>query len=408
MQSQKYCISKRSAITYSFIIIFFLTLIAISNLVSGGKKIYNSQAAEETSNTPNIQQEQVDSNSQLAKPITSGTINAYNIIVEFSNKPNTETIQSLQTKYVSVNSYYLFATYAKLKVAPKIIKTVALNESIIKGTHTDCNNSSYVKEWMVNIKKETYDKDPDKRFYNAIIFNFPWDDTCSPAYSIDLTTPGLLDHIYINGGQNYMAYAHEIAHYTGLGHANFLYCMGKIVPENSSACTIKYTDDPFNIMARFNPGHFNGLMKSQNGWLNSKIFSVNKYFWQSKVEKEITLYALETSTQNTQVIKISKSDKLFGDSYYIEYRFPILFDDTIPLPASGGVLIYMNNLQEGAKKDTLLMDVHATSAPYGYDTLKSARLIQGEFFDDTKNKIKISVLSIDATAKNAKIKVELY
>lgn len=397
MKNNQICVSKRN-IFFIGILFFITAFIISSNLINLEQKSYKSKASEMT-------------NSQLVSTISNkivkkGTLNIYSIIVDFDKNPNTETPQSVQTKFTTVNSYFSLVTYGKLNINSKVVKSAKLNETLIKGGYLDCTNADHVKRWMANIKKDTLDKEIEKEKYSLIVFNFPWGDNCS-NFIFDAYTPGLRDHIYINGNMNYHVYAHEIGHYTELGHANFLFCNGVTVPTSSTACSVQPSDDPFNLMGRHFPGQVNGVMKNQNGWLSSNISVFKKKFWQKKAQSDFTLHALELSSSKTQVIKIPKSDSFYGDAYYIEYRYPMLYDDTTPLPASGGVLVYMNQNQEGAKNDTLLLDVHPQTK-FGFDSIKNARLVVGDVFDDSLNKIKITVLSIDTNVKSANVRVELY
>lgn len=393
------CISKK-IVLISAIVFFFTSFMIAANFITSNPKVYKSSAKEMNSGKAKVK------TSFSSGEVKSGTLNVYTIIVDFDKNPNPETIESVQAKYATVNSFYTFAANAKLSINSKIVKTAKLNETTIKGVYQECTNADHVKRWMANIKKDTYDLDVNKNSYPVIVFNFPWGDKCS-NFTFDAVTPGLRDHIYINGPMQFNAYAHELGHYTSLGHANFLFCNGVTVPTSATACSIQPSDDPFNIMGRHFTGQFNGVMKAQNGWLSSSIETFQKYFWQKKAQKDFTLNAIETISTKTQVIKIPKSDLFYGDAYYIEYRYPVLYDDTTPLPPSGGVIVYMKQTQVGAKDDTLLMDVHPQTK-FGFDSIKNARLISGEVFDDSLNKIKITVLSIDTTARTASVRIELY
>ncbi len=410
MNSQKICISKKNTILV-FIFVLILGFVVGMNKLNGSQRTYNSRASAPSNVMIDQQIEKNNGESAaIKKPVTSGVINVYNIIVDFKNNPNPETVDTIQNKFKTVDSYYNLTTNGKLHIQSKTVKTPSLDEYSIKGTQTNCRDLSHVKKWMTNLKKDTYDKDPQKDTFNVITFTFPVTvgQACQPGYITDLTTPFFTDHVYISGSQGFMAYAHEIGHYTGLGHADFLYCKTKSFPQQLSDCTVNYSDDPYNIMARFNPGQFNGLMKSRNGWLNSNIYEAFYQWWRPQYNQDITLSALEFSTTNTQLVKIPKSDTLFGDAYYVEYRYPALYDDQIPLPSTGAVFIYMNNLDPGAAQDTLLLSAHPSNTQYGYDTLKNAPMVTGDSFDDTKNKIKITVISIDPVAKTAKINVSRY
>jgi hypothetical protein len=164
-------------------------------------------------------------------------------------------------------------------------------------------------------------------------------------------------------------------------------------------------------MGMFSAGHMNGLMKSQLKWLSSSIKVVQRGIFIKKFTETVTLEPLES--YGTSVVKIVKSSgsTYYGDSYYLEFRMPILFDDTTPLPPSGGVLVYSNGYQTGAMQDTYLMDVHPLAKFDGYNSIKTARMVAGDVFDDTINKIKVTVVSIQKNTSgvmNAQVKIEMY
>ncbi len=118
---------------------------------------------------------------------------------------------------------------------------------------------------------------------------------------------------------------HELGHNFGMMHASGLDCRRSVFPPSadySNDCILLDYGDPYDIMGGF--GHLNGPHLEYLGWLSpSNIINVTANI---SDRQTFSLEPIERRTDGPKVLKIQRGD---NDFLYVEYRQPLLFNETI-------------------------------------------------------------------------------
>lgn len=199
--------------------------------------------------------------------------------------------------------------------------------------------------------------------------------------------------------------AHELGHNLGLLHANIILCpngpIGSFI-NNLSGCERFEYGDYLDLMGSWgnrNLNHFTATHKASIGWFDrNQVVQVTQ-------SGTYTITALEANSPDTKVLSISipnSNDQFNREVYYLDYRQPVGFDNTLPDLSTVGALIYLGN-PTTPNRETYLIDMHK-GWPTGYNSASSdAPLRDGEQFIDTENGISITQLGHSPTSVTLQI-----
>jgi hypothetical protein len=163
-------------------------------------------------------------------------------------------------------------------------------------------------------------------------------------------------------------------------HASSKDC-GALSIDIYSNCTNSEYGDVFDPMGSWNLYHNSGIHKNAMGWIpDGRVQTITE-------NGTYTVYPLETSTVNYQVLKIAKGDT--SEDYYIDYRQPIGFDSTLGVGVTAGVNI---RIWKGLYWQTFLLDMTTGNG------WSDVALTDGASFSDPVNGIVITQDSHNATS----------
>jgi hypothetical protein len=221
--------------------------------------------------------------------------------------------------------------------------------------------------------------------YDNTVFFFPASDAC-PFLGVG-QQPG--NNTWMNG-MSIATFIHELGHNIGTPHAAARTCTGpdgKRVTLGDSCRDAEY-GNPFDVMgAGFR--HTHAYNKAQARWLSSSNIGI--------VDKDgvYTVLAQERPSDGVQVLRVPRDPSTF---YYLEYRQPFGFDNfAVGSPAVSGLIVVIGTELRGLAR-SFLLDMSPETT-----TLGDAPLAVGKTFEDSKNGVKIKLLSV--TPESAQVDI---
>ncbi len=176
---------------------------------------------------------------------------------------------------------------------------------------------------------------------------------------------------------------HELGHNLSMRHAASMSCGGVQIGTN---CSYSEYGDPYDDMGASWINRQNGAPhKSLLGWGRTQSVTSSGTY---------TIYPTETSTTNTQFLKIPRTSS--GDNLFVEYRQPIGFDTSMAGSMWEGVGILLGT---SGGPDSFRLDM----SPDG--DFNNSALVDGGVFTDSTNGISVTQLSHTATSATVQVSI---
>ena len=194
---------------------------------------------------------------------------------------------------------------------------------------------------------------------------------------------------WINQALNVLVTGHELGHCFGLGHASSLDCGALPI---GGSCTRSEYGDRFSIMGNSASRHFHAYHKNQLSYLPAGTVATH-----TSGSTVYTLSPIESPGGLLYAVKIPLTSP--QRTYWLEFRQPIGFDDTIGANPANGTLIHVAP-DSGYGCGSCLIDMTPVTAGF-----TDAALEVGQSFTDPIAGLRITPLSVDPLALS--IQVEL-
>jgi chitodextrinase len=296
----------------------------------------------------------------------------------------------------SLDSYYLEQTYGQLGFTGQTFGPFNVMDTESTCTGTDLSRWAEKAEASAGINETASP-------YQHYVFVFPFRSSCTFAGIAEIGG----HHVWINGDYSVRVLAHELGHNLGLAHAGGLACTdaGVAAPMGDS-CTADGFEylDPFDAMGSGDVGSGQSLVRQMS--MEHKLAlhllptSAVKVIGTSGTYR---IAPMETLTGTPELLRIPKFG---GGNYFVEYRQPIGFFDSLGPPFANGVLIRTESPDVASNPshpnaDTALIDMH----PETQDDWTDAAMDPGQVFNDRLHGISIRNVGQDASGVTLAITV---
>jgi uncharacterized protein (TIGR03437 family) len=199
------------------------------------------------------------------------------------------------------------------------------------------------------------------------------------------------------------ALGHELGHNLGFNHAHSIDCGPSVAYSPTATCTTIEYGDPFDVMGygeNFSPPsrkptHYNAVHKEFLGWLTPAVISQTGNYSVAPFENPSASIPL--------ALKITPEGAT--DTYYIEYRQPLGFDDSfsqtqnVVIPSTQvytGALFHIPLLNDSASD---LLNMHPGKPPACPGcAIPTPSLAVGETYIDYAQRFSVTTVSANATA----------
>lgn len=323
----------------------------------------------------------------LTTPLVSGAQKTLVLMVNFSDKAATFTLDTLRARvFTTASDYDKENSYDQAWLTGDAFGplTIALSSTV-------CDYSTLASQ----AKSAATNAGVQLSNYNRYVYVFPRN-FCG-WWGLG-TVGGNPSQAWINDNPQLRVIAHEMGHNFGLYHSHSLDCGAAII---GSSCTASDYGDTADVMGT-STGHFNAFQKERLGWLNS---SVTPPITTAQGSGQYLIDAFEPTGGTSKALKILKStDSTTGKKtwYYVEFRQPIGFDSWVSGNANltNGVVIHTGS--ESSANSSYLLDMTPATTSWA-----DPALTVGQTFQDATAGVTITPSSIDTVNKKAVVAVNV-
>ena len=323
----------------------------------------------------------------LTTPLVSGAQKTLVLMVNFSDKAATFTLDTLRTRvFTTASDYDKENSYGQAWLTGDAFGplTIALSSTV-------CDSSTVASQ----AKSAATNAGVQLSNYNRYLYVFP-KNACG-WWGLG-TIGGNPSQAWINDNPQLRVIAHEMGHNFGLYHSHSLDCGVAVI---SSSCTASDYGDTVDVMGT-STGHFNAFQKERLGWLNS---SVTPPITTAQGSGQYLIDAYEPTGGSSKALKILKStDSTTGRKtwYYVEFRQPIGADSWMSGNANltNGVVVHTGS--ESTANSSYLLDMTPATTSWA-----DPALTVGQTFQDATTGVTITSSSIDTVNKKAMVAVNV-
>ncbi len=330
---------------------------------------------------------------------TTGDQHTLVMLVNFTNNSTPQTwtpaqvAATLFTNPDSVDAYYKDSSFNLTGFTGDV--TNWLN---IPYTNANCN-TMFNSTWTVATNTTATASGYVLGNYRHLVYVFSGlmlNDCGFAGYSSVGGDPSLSWVIGLNGG----LVRHELGHAIGMTHSSTIDCGVKAIDTYSSCLNFDDRGDLYDVMGSTNGNYYDAVGTVGSGYTQNGAHKVQQAWIPSARVQTVTtngiytIAPLEVLSVKPQVLKILKSDSSSSSGYsyyYLDYRQPLGFDQTLPVGITSGVgvVVWPANVNEGSSSaNTLRLD----TTPGDNDWSNSA-LSDGRVFTDVINGVTITQIS---------------
>lgn len=220
--------------------------------------------------------------------------------------------------------------------------------------------------------------------YTRYVYVFPSTNAC--AFSGASMVGGNPSRVWINGGQSWRVYAHELGHSLGLYHSNALDCGATAT---GSTCTALEYGDKYDIMGTSTTAHFNAFQKERLGWLG---YGVSPPLITVEAGGQYTLDGYATTGTGPKALKILRSSDLTTGKrtwYFVEYRKAFGFDSNLATATNSNVYhgTLMHSGSESTGNSSYILDMTPETSNWS-----DPALVADKSFSDSNAGVTITTL----------------
>ncbi|OGM33006.1 hypothetical protein A3D00_01575 [Candidatus Woesebacteria bacterium RIFCSPHIGHO2_02_FULL_38_9] len=304
-----------------------------------------------------------------------------------------ETRRKTFTDSDSVKAFYQEVSFGQINLTGKF-----RSDGDIFGWYTIPYNKPLpplpcdYKTWTSSARSIAQNNGVDLAGYDNYIYLFPYTLVCNWSGAAEVGQ----NEVWVNFFYSLSVVGHELGHNFGLYHANTYNCVdptGKRVPISDNCTQVSY-GDPFDIMDSGSSYHMNNFFKGVLNWYQP----VNTLTVTS--DGNYSIAPIERSTTGVQALRVPKDRDSFGNIinyYYLEYRQPYGFDNTLTSSVTNGVSIRIAP-EFNRSTDSLLIDTSSDT-----NSFSDAPLAVGKTFTDTYRGITIKTLSASTSEASVSI-----
>ena len=321
----------------------------------------------------------------LVTPLVSGAQQTLVLLVNFSDKAATFTLDQLRTNvFTTTSNFDKENSYEQAWLVGDAIGplTIALSSTV-------CDYQTLASQ----AKSAATNAGVQLSSYNRYIYVFPRN-FCG-WWGLG-TVGGNPSQAWINDNPQLRVLAHELGHNFGLYHSHSLDCGLSVI---ASPCVTSDYGDTTDVMGT-SVGHVNAFQKERLGWLGS---SVTPPILTVTSSGDYRLEAYETGGFMAKALKVVKATNATTGKktwYYLEFRQPIGFDSWVSGNANltNGVVIHIGT--ESSANSSYLLDMTPWTSSWS-----DPALTLGQTFQDATAGVTITVVSIDPTIKQAVVAI---
>src|SRR3989338_11228249 len=315
-----------------------------------------------------------------AVPPSLGERKTLALLVNFQADPQTGGItpasafRHMFAASVSVNMFFQEASYGKTSVTG----TVSGWHTLPNAPSCDLTGSGGIAEGAI----AAADAAIDFSQYDHLVF------MVNPGFYCRAHDGGVRTYSTAEGQRSFRqsnlyggfsVASHELGHSFGASHGNGWDCPLTLLLnlDENQDCSIGYFD-PFDVMGLGAAGHPNVSHKEKLAWFDpGHILDVDV----SSQSGLFTIKPLEVNSPDPKMIRIHRGN--FQPVYYVEHRWPIGFDASLPniSYAQFGALLHWTHAERPIIRggDTQLVDMTPNSQPGSADFDDAALLLNETF-----------------------------